>query len=227
MPAGTWNMPSRWMLSTITTTRAVQPRRDRNISLGSRILPAFPSRVVFSARGPCGGEERWELLAGSITSLRGTHRPRSRHSLSPAQGRFARQHPWDPQGLKGRTSSPAPSRAGSSSQESPNPPSPHGTSGAGRAEGRARGAKSLCSSSSSSSPSPDHAPAAGMAPLGAPREPFHMAPGQEVLKVMWVHNTAPAQGGGRATPRHAKPRSRRHRATERGRGHTSPPWGKS
>lgn len=98
MPAGTWNMPSCWMLRTITT-RTVQLLRDQNISLGSWILPAFPSCVVFSVLGPC-SEECWELLAGSFTSLLGPHQPCSKHKLSPARGRFAQQHQWDTQGRK-------------------------------------------------------------------------------------------------------------------------------
>lgn len=98
MPARTLNMPSCWMLRTVTTTRAVWLLRDRNISLGTWILPAFPFSVVFSILGSCSGEQRWGLLAGSVTSLLGTHQPCSRHKFSPALLGFAQQHQQEPRG---------------------------------------------------------------------------------------------------------------------------------
>lgn len=35
--------------------------------------------------------------------------------------------------------------------------------------------------------------------------PFHVTPYQGMLKLMWVHDATMEQGGGRATPWHAKP----------------------
>lgn len=57
MPAHTLNMPSCWILRTVTTTLTVWLLRDWNISLGRWILPAFPFFVVFSLLGPCGREQ--------------------------------------------------------------------------------------------------------------------------------------------------------------------------
>jgi len=59
VPARTLNMPSCWMLRTVTTTRAVWLLRNRNVSLGRWMWAAFPCSVAFSTLGSCGGEQRW------------------------------------------------------------------------------------------------------------------------------------------------------------------------
>lgn len=124
MPAGTWNMPSCWMLRTITT-RTVQLLRDQNISLGSWILPAFPSCVIFSVLGPC-SEECWELLTGTFTSLLGPHQPCSKHKLSPARGGLLSNISGTPKGGRAEPHPQHPAELGAAPRRAPTHHQPMG-----------------------------------------------------------------------------------------------------
>lgn len=93
--AHTLNMPSCWMLRTVTTTRAAWLPRDWNTSRGRRILPAVLSSIELIVMGPC-IKEQWSgglLQAASHSAASPLSGP-----TSPAQVGFTEQNCQEPEG---------------------------------------------------------------------------------------------------------------------------------
>lgn len=181
MPACTSNIPSCRTLRTVTTTRALWLLRDRNISLGSWILPAFPFSVMFSILGPCGGEQGWGIACWQCHVSAQDPPTFLQAQIQPCPGGVCSAISAGAPRAEGENLIPRTQqqrgRIGTSFQESPKPPSLRGAWSPGTSReweslGMGRECKVPHVPPLPSLP-PDHPPAAGTTPQGGLFPPKH------------------------------------------------------